>query len=361
MFRFIYKTIPKNIKALQFVFCVIVLLMLTGCLKEKKQNSKTDKFEKERKTTSTLSNIEYPYSFKFEGNPLVKHHSAADPDVQVWDGKVWMYCSQDHEMRPGDSGTYDAMDGYHAFSSTDLVNWTDHGEVLHSKNIKWGVDGWMWAPGAARKNGKYYLYYPHKDKENVWRIGVAIANSPAGPFKDIGKPIEGIIGIDPKVFIDDDNEAYLYNNKAIIAKLKTNMIELAESTKKIDYAPENIKKNDTLKFLEGAYMHKKDNKYYYSYTNWKNNTSQGYYGIGDSPYGPFEWKGAMAPKAEGAQDHHSIVKFNKNWYYFYHIGGNRFKTKGWKGERRIACFDKLFYNEDGTIKMVKHTYNVNHD
>ncbi|VGO23580.1 glycoside hydrolase family protein [Pontiella sulfatireligans] len=91
--------------------------------------------------------IEYPYSFKMEGNPLVRHISSTDPDVNVWDGEVWVYCSQDNPRRPGDKGGYDAMDGYHAFSSKDLINWTDHGEVIHSRDLSWGEDGWMWKWG----------------------------------------------------------------------------------------------------------------------------------------------------------------------------------------------------------------------
>ena len=301
------------------------------------------------------SGIKYPYVFKYEGNPLVRHISATDPDVNVWDGVVWMYCSQDHQKQEGDKGVYDHMDGYHVFSSTDLVNWIDHGEVLHSRDLEWGIEGWMWAPGAARKNGKYYLYYPHKDGEETWRIGVAIGETPRGPFKDIGHPIEGITGIDPMVFIDDDGQAYIYNNSAIMAKLKPNMIELAEEPRKIDYASEDVLKDEKLRFNEGSYMHKKDGIYYYSYTNWGKKKYHGFYAMGDSPYGPFEWQGAMAPKPSGAQNHHSIIEFEGQWYYFYHIGGHEFKPDGWNGSRRILSFDKLYYNEDGTIKMIEHT------
>lgn len=209
--------------------------------------------------------IEYPYQFTFTGNPLVRHHGAADPDVHAWGDTVWMYCSQDHE------GGYENMDGYHAYSSTDMINWTDHGEILHSGTVEWGIEGgsWMWAPGAARKNGKYYLYFPHRDKTNKWRIGVAISDRPEGPFTDIGAPLEGIGGIDPAIFIDDDGEAYIYNNSAIVARLKSNMIELAESPKKINYDRTNkITDNYLQGFAEGSYMHKKDGIYYYSYTNW---------------------------------------------------------------------------------------------
>ena len=300
--------------------------------------------------------IEYPYQFKYNGNPLVPHVSSTDPDVHVWDGEVWMYCSQDHQKGPG-QGNYDVMDGYHAFSSKDMINWTDHGEIMHSRDLPWGIDGFMWAPGAARKDGIYFLYYPHRDKEDKWRIGVAIADSPAGPFKDTGKPMEGIGGIDPKIFIDDDGQAYIYNNSAIVAKLKPNMIELAEEPRKVIYANQDVMSNDTLRFNEGSYMHKKDGKYYYSFTNFHNKKHQGFYAIGDNPYGLFEWKGAFVPKPREAQNHHSVIEFKGQWYIFYHINtpSTVKKEVGWNGARRIACYDKLYYNTDGTIKMVDHT------
>lgn len=308
-------------------------------------------------TIKKVLEIKYPYTFKYKGNPLVSHISATDPDVNVWDGVVWMYCSQDHQPQPGDKGSYDRMDGYHAFSSTDLINWTDHGEMIHSRDLAWGKPGWMWAPAAARKDGKYYLYYPHRDSTNAWLIGVAVADHPAGPFKDIGKPIEGLTGMDPKVFIDDDGTAYVYSNVAKVTKLKPNMIEIAEPSRKLEYAPKHIMDDPLQRLGEGPYMHKKNGIYYYSYSNPKNPKYQGYYATGNNPYGPFEWKGAFAPKPSEAQDHHSIIEFKGQWYYFYHINtpSKERKAMGWNGERRIACFEKFYYNPDGTLKMVEHT------
>lgn len=295
---------------------------------------------------------EYPYDFTYNGNPLVRNHGAADPDAHVWNDTVWMYTSQDHD------GTYAAMDGYHAFSSTDMINWTDHGEILHSRDVDWGLEegGFMWAPGAARKNGKYYLYYPHRDKSNNWRIGVAISDKPQGPFEDIGAPMEGIGGIDPAIFIDDDDVAYIYNNNAIVAKLKPNMIELAESPRKINYdKTDNITDSYNQGFAEGSYMHKKDGIYYYSYSNWHNKEYQSFYAMGENPYGPFEWKGRLAPKPQGAQDHHSIIKFEGQCYYFYHIAISEYPNNEDAGQGRIACYDRLYYNPDGTIQLVVHT------
>jgi hypothetical protein len=298
-----------------------------------------------------------PVEFEFKGNPLVRNVSSTDPDAHVWDGVVWVYCSQDHPKQAGDAGVYDHMDGYHVFSSSDLLHWVDHGEVMQSRDISWALGGWLWAPGAARKDGKYYLYYPVKDKARRWVIGVAVGNSPVGPFKDIGHPIDGMSGIDPAAFIDDDGQAYIYwgDTNPEVAKLKPNMIELAEPMRPIVYGPPEVMSDEHKKFREGIYMHKRNGVYYLSYTNQSNKGSQGFYAMGTSPFGPFEWKGGMADKPAGAQYHHSVIEFEGQWYDFYHVGGSEFKPQGYKGSRRIMCFDKLFYKEDGTIRTVEYT------
>jgi beta-xylosidase len=303
--------------------------------------------------------VSYPYQFTFEGNPVSRIHGAADPDVQVWDGVLWVYTSQDRTVDPAiHERNYDAMDGYHAFSTTDMVNWTDHGQVFHSSDVDWSWEkgGFLWAPGSARKDGKYYLYYPIKDKSHQWRVGVAVGDSPVGPFKDTGKPIDGLAGIDPKVFIDDvSGDAFIYNNPGVVAKLKPNMVELAETPRKIDYGPDEVVNDPKLRFKEGAYMHKKGDVYYFSYSNGQNKEHQGFYATGSSPYGPFEWQGALAPKPLACQDHHSIVEFKGQWYYFYHVAyyNNRF-PKYREAQGRVFCFEKLEYNEDGTIQMIEH-------
>ena len=262
---------------------------------------------------------------KQENNPVVRHFRTADPSAHVWeDGKVWMYTSRDAE----DAVNYNSMDGYRAFSSTDMVNWTDHGEVLHSKNIPWGAKGWMWAPTAIYKNNKYYLLYPHsvKGSKDDMRCGVAVSDVPQGPYKDIGW-IKGVEGqwLDPCVFTDDDGKTYLYwgVREPKMALLKDNLLELAETPRSIAYGAKN--------FFEASYMHKYNGKYYYSY----NAGLGGFYAMGDSPYGPFEYKGAINPKQR--QDHHSIVEYKGQHYFFYH-------WQGWNGGskfRRNTCIEYL--------------------
>ncbi len=335
-------------------------------------SASTQKLKYPKKPISTndatvIGKLKYPQKFKYEGNPLSRLHSAADPSVHVWDGKVWVITSQDRRMdSTKHSFHYAAMDGYHVFSTSDMVNWTNHGEVFNSSMLNketWGPtpDNFMWAPGAARvkdENGKwkYFLYYPHNSVfvKQRWVTGVASAPTPIGPYTDHGPLKNDMLTMDPMVFIDDDGQAYGYSNGMIVAKLNSDMVSLAEKPKKIVYAPDSIVKNDLLRFCEGIYMHKRNGIYYLSYSNFKNPEYQAFYAMGKSPYGPFEWKGALAPAPDGAQDHHSIIEFKGEWYYFYHIAPKDF-PKYKESQGRIVCFEKLHYNADGTIQMIKHT------
>ncbi|MFC2090011.1 family 43 glycosylhydrolase [Bacteroidota bacterium] len=287
-----------------------------------------------RKTTELISS----------GNPIITHIRSADPAAEVWnDGQVWVYASHDQD----DAEDYSSMQDYHAFSSYDLVNWTDHGVILHAKDVSWGnsSNAWMFAPDAAYKEGMYYLYFPTMSNEWKWRVGVATSDRPEGPFKDIGRYIEGTDEIDPACFMDDDGQAYLIwgggSSYPRIAKLKENMTELAEEPRVIDYGADN--------FGEGPYMHKRNGIYYFSYTD---NTAwpyQGYYSMADNPYGPFEYKGELKRIPPGAQDHHSVIEYHGQWYYFYHVGN--YGTNG-SAFRRNICIDSLFYNPDGTMQEV---------
>lgn len=281
------------------------------------------------------------------GNPIIKHIRSADPSAQVWnDGKVWIYASHDQD----DATEYSTMDGYHVFSSYDMVSWTDHGEILHSRDVSWGNPngGFMFAPDAAYKDGTYYLYFPTMSNEWKWRVGVATSDRPEGPFKDVGHFIDGTDHIDPTCFTDDDGQAYLIwggdGKGPWIARLKENMTELAEVPRKIEYGSDN--------FGEGPYMHKHNGIYYFSYTCHTCYPYQGYYAMGDNPYGPFEYKGELNLSPPGAQDHHSIIEYHGQWYYFYHLG-----NYGSDGSlyRRNVCVDSLFYNEDGSMQEIVQT------
>ena len=282
----------------------------------------------------------YPYNFKAKGNPIITHMRTADPSAHVWaDGKLWLYPSHDQD----DATDYKTMDGYHVFSTSDLVNWTDYGEVLHSRNVPWALSGWMWAPDCAYKNGIYYLYFPAKDKTGQWRIGVATSTVPEGPFIPEANYIIGTNGIDPSCFMDDDGQAYLYFGQALVAKLKDNMKELAEPPREIDYGATN--------FREGVWMHKRNGIYYYSYVDYKSTVDHGFYSMGDNPYGPFAYKGGINKPIRKAQDHHSIVEYKGVWYYFYHLGD----YDGGDATRRNVAVEYLYYNDDGTMKPIVQT------
>lgn len=283
---------------------------------------------------------------EFSGNPIIKHIRTADPSAQVWnDGKVWVYTSHDQN----DAVDYSSMDGYHVFSSEDMIQWTDHGEILHSRDVAWAISqgGFMFAPDAAYKDGTYYLYFPTMAEGWKWRIGVATSETPEGPFTDVGHYIEGTDHIDPACFIDEDGQAYLIwggdFKRPKIARLKENMIELAEEPRFIEYGADN--------FGEGAFMHKRDGIYYFSYTCQSCSPFGAYYAMGDNPYGPFQYKGELKKGPPGAQDHHSIIDFHGQGYYFYHTGN----YNGGSLFRRNVCVDSLHYNEDGTMKVVEQT------
>ena len=276
----------------------------------------------------------------FAQNPIIRHLRTADPSTHIWDdsGILWIYTSGD----PDDAVDYTTMDGYRAFSTTDMVNFKDHGVILHSSHISWGVSGHMFAPTFAKKNGKYYCFFPHapdKSFDNM-NCGVAVSDEPQGPFKDFGI-IKGVKGrwIDPCVFTDDDGTSYLYwgVNKPKVAKLKENMIDLAEEPRDIDY--------DSGNFFEASYMHKYNGKYYFSYSAKKG----GYAAIGDSPYGPFSYNHVINPDQK--QDHHAMVQFNEQWYFFYHVQD----WNGGSGYRRNTCVEKMYYNPSGTIKPIYPT------
>jgi len=280
------------------------------------------------------------------GNPIIRHERSADPSAHVWkDGKVWIYASHDQD----DAEDYSTMDGYHAYSSSDLVNWTDHGEILHSRDLSWANPngGWMFAPTAAYKNGTYYFYFPHLSNRWRWETGVATSKNPEGPYTDIGKPMEGPDDIDPCCFMDDDGTAYLLwgggGKGPWIARLKDNMIELDEEPRLINYGYNN--------FGEGPYMHKRDSIYYFSYTCHTCQPYQGYYAMGDNPYGPFTYQGELNLSPPGAQDHHSMIEYHGQWYYFYHVGNH----DGGSLFRRNVCIDSLFYLPDGRMEEVRQS------
>lgn len=313
---------------------------------------------------------------------LVKDIYIADASAHVFNGKIYVYPSHDIEsgIKENDNGDHFDMRDYHVFSMESIDGKvTDHGVVLDVKQVPW-AGRQMWAPDAAYKNGKYYLYFPAKDKTDIFRIGVAVSNKPEGPFKAETNPIIGSFSIDPAVFVDTDGKSYMYfggiwggqlqryrNGKAIecgaqpaagepslcpqVAAMSDDMLQFTEQAKNIviqDKYGNALKSGDEdRRFFEASWMHKYNGKYYFSYST--GDTHKLCYAIGDNPYGPFTYQGVILTPVVGWTSHHSIVEFKGKWYLFYHDS----KPSGGKTWLRSVKVVELEYNADGTIKTIE--------
>ncbi len=320
--------------------------------------------------------------------PLVTHIYTADPSAHVFEGKIYIYVSHDIDAGlPEDNfgGEYDMAD-YHILSMDTPADSkaVDHGVALHVKDVPWAARQ-MWAPDAAYKNNTYYLYFPAKTKDGVFKIGVATSKNPAGPFKAQPEAIKGSFSIDPCSFVDDDGEAYLYfgglwggqlqrwrtgtfiehvntpfdlepadDEPALcpkVARLTDNMLELAEPAKDLVILDENGNKllagDQSRRFFEASWMHKYKGKYYFSYST-TGDTHFICYAIGDNPYGPFTYKGVLLHPVIGVTNHHSVVGYKGKWYLFYH---DCVLSEGKDNLRCVKCTE-INYNADGTIRAV---------
>lgn len=283
-------------------------------------------------------------------NPCITDMYTADPSAHVFNGTLYVYPSHDQ-----DTATWFSMVDWHVFSTTDMKHWTDHGVALSLHDITWASQA-AWAPDCAFRNGRYYFYFPAEQDY----IGVAVGDRPYGPFKDpLGKPLisrqtPGVVNnrdlIDPCIFIDDDNSPYLVfgQNDINIVRLNDDMISFSDTVRVIKGA---------YHFFEAVWMHKYKGKYYLSYSG----DDKILYCMGNSPYGPFTYKGVILRKMNSITNHHSIVEYKGQWYLFYHNSDLYLSKhpedakKGWSGIhpfRRSICVDHLYYNNDGTIREV---------
>jgi beta-xylosidase len=315
--------------------------------------------------------------------PLVTHMYTADPSAHVFEGKIYIYPSHDieHDGPDNDNGDQYQMEDYHVLSLDDFNSpVVDHGQVLHVKDVPWASKQ-MWAPDAAYKNGKYYFYFPARDKEGIFRIGVAVSDKPYGPFKPEPNYIPGSFSIDPAVFVDDDGRAYMYfgglwggqlekwvtgtfvpdaegpapDEPAIgphVAELSDDMLTFKEKPQQISIVDENgdpIKAGDNeRRFFEASWMHKRDGWYYFSYST--GDTHYLAYAMSRDPKGPFTYKGKILTPVIGWTTHHSIVEFQGKWYLFYHDSS----LSGGVNHLRSVKYTELHYNEDGTIQTIEY-------
>ncbi len=317
-----------------------------------------------------------------QNKPLVTHIYTADPSAHVFEDKIYIYPSHDldHDGPDNDNGDQYRMEDYHILSMDDIdAPCIDHGEALHMKDIPW-VSEQMWAPDVAFKNGTYYLFFPARDKDGIFRIGVATSKNPAGPFKAEPDYIPGSFSIDPAVFVDDDGKSYIYfgglwggqlerwqtgtfipdakgpsNNEPalgpMVSELSDDMLTFKEKPQEITIVDENgnplTAGEHDKRYFEGPWMHKYNGYYYLSYST--GDTHYLVYAIGKSPKGPFTYKGRILEPVIGWTTHHSIIQFKEKWYLFYHDSS----YSGGVNHKRCVKFTELKYNADGTIQTIK--------
>lgn len=315
---------------------------------------------------------------------LVPDAYMADPAVHVFNGRLYIYPSHDWEsgVEENDNGDHFNMKDYHVFSTDDIETGilTDHGVVLDTANIPW-AGRQLWDCDVASKNGKYYMYFPLKDKNDIFRIGVAISDSPEGPFIPHDNPIKGSYSIDPAIW-EENGEYYMYfgglwggqlqryrNNKALecavlpegkepalcpkVVKLSNDMLDFAEEPRDVIILDENgcqMTAGDTeRRFFEASWMHKYNGKYYFSYST--GDTHLLCYAIGDNPYGPFMYQGVILTPVVGWTTHHAIAEFKGKWYLFHHdcvpSGG-----RTWLRSLKVV---ELEYDENNKIKTIEGT------
>jgi hypothetical protein len=286
-------------------------------------------------------------------NPLVMDQFTADPTAHVFDGKIYVYPSHDIPEPPGYKGRpkWFVMEDYHVFSSGDLTDWQDHGVILSRDDVPWAnhESYAMWAPDCVFKDGKYYFYFPAMAKAGGFRIGVAVADTPTGPFKPLDEPIAGVNGIDPGVLVDKDGSAYLYwsaRDSLFAAKLEPNMTEIEGEPIAIDNLPKNG-------LQEGPFVFERAGTYYLTYPHKANAIERLEYATSTSPLGPFKWAGVILDESESGcwTVHHSILEYQGQWYLFYH---DRDLSLSFDKHRSIRA-DKLFFEADGTIRKVVPT------
>lgn len=285
-------------------------------------------------------------------NPIIRDQYTADPTARVFGGKVWLFPSHDIISPVEPEKKWFCMEDYHAFSSEDLVHWTDHGIILTQENVPWGKkDGYsMWAPDCVEKDGKYYFVFPDAPMEGRgFAIGVAVADAPEGPYTPYETPIPGVFGIDPCVLQASDGNTYLFWSGSGLqgALVKDDLSKLAGQPVRLDATlPAGFK--------EGPFAFEKDGKYYLTYPWVQDRTETLAYAMSNKPLGPYEFKGIIMAQSpsECWTNHHSIVQYNGEWYIFYHH--NDYSPAFDKN--RSVRIDRLYFNPDGTIQPVTPTF-----
>ncbi|KAI1493652.1 xylosidase/arabinosidase [Biscogniauxia mediterranea] len=346
--------------------------------------------------------------------PLITHLYTADPSAHVFEGRLYIYPSHDRDtgVPPSDSGDQYDMADYHVFSLSSLsspqspsqppspsISITDHGPILTTSSVPW-ASRQLWAPDAARhpRTGAYHLYFPARDRSagaGIFRIGVAVGPTPAGPFVADPEPIRGSFSVDPAAFVDPDTGgAYLYfgglwggqlqcwqgkrkgdgslefefdesqlgphepSGAGVpalcpkVAVLDASMRGFAgPAADLVILAPETgepiLADDHERRFFEASWMHKRGDTYYFSYST--GDTHYLVYATSESPLGPFTYAGRILEPVLGWTTHHSIVEFEGRWWLFYHDC----ELSGGVSHLRCVKVAEMFYDDEGRILPVK--------
>ncbi|MBB5727882.1 glycoside hydrolase family 43 protein [Sphingomonas prati] len=336
--------------------------------------------------TGTLNvgpNARSPEGKRYLSAPLVTQIFAADPSAHVFNGKIYVYPSHDVDagIPDDDLGNQYAMHDYRVLSMDRIGGPVTIGPVaIDVKDIPWASKQ-AWAPDAAYENGTYFLFMPVRDKQGIFRIGVATSKSPMGPFKSEAAPIRGSFSIDPAVFTDDDGKSYMYfggiwggqlqrwakgkfdpnagdtdlrqDDKPALAP---KMAPMTADMKQFAAPPRDVVITDEAgkpilggdhdrRFFEASWVFKRQGKYYFTYST--GDTHFIAYAVGDKPTGPFRYTGRILSPVQGWTTHHSIIQFQNRWYLFY--ADTQLSNKN---HLRSAKVTEMFFNADGTIRPI---------
>lgn len=277
--------------------------------------------------------------------PIIQTKYTADPAPMVYNDTVFLYTTHDEDDAEGFK-----MQDWLLYTSTDMVNWTDHGVVASLKSFDWVKrDNGAWAEQVIERNGKFYMYCPIHGNG----IGVLVSDSPYGPFKDpLGKPLvwqkEHWYDIDPTVFIDEDGQAYMYwgNPHCYYVKLNEDMISYSGDIVKLKETPEH--------YQEGPWFYKRNGRYYLAFASTCCPEGIGY-AMSNSPTGPWETKGYIMRPTERSRGNHPGIMDYKGKSYVFGLNYDLLKLEtNTHYERRSVSVTEMHYNEDGTIQEVPY-------
>ncbi|MFO7934919.1 MAG: family 43 glycosylhydrolase [Bacteroidales bacterium] len=313
---------------------VLVLGMVFGCTSQKPPEEGT-------------GNIRY----RTGGNPVIREGSA-DPSVRVFNSVVYIYPSHDFSR----DNEFWIMKDWKVYSSTDLVNFKDHGVVLKGTDLSWASEpDHCWAPDCLEKSGRYYFYFPVSDARGIWKgeIGVAAGDSPGGPFKDaLEEPLvragdrppsyEGsFYNIDPAAFTDEDGKSYLFwgNGACFAAELNEDMVSFASEIRLVQIEGHQG-------YAEGPFVWKRNGRYYLLYSSGGGGSFDRLdYATSGNILGPYRYGGTIVSHGMKGNIHGSVFCYREQWYVAYH---DLFPTDKY----RKTCLDRIHYRQDGSIPRV---------